>query len=499
MYTNPPFTKILIANRGEIAIRVMRACQELGIRTVGVYSDVDRHAEHVRMADQAVLLGGAAPSESYLNIGKIIAAAKQTGAQAIHPGYGFLSENADFAEAVTAAGLIFIGPSARAMRAMGDKAESKNRMKAAGVPCIPGMEGLLKIEEYLAAGEQLGYPVLVKAAAGGGGKGMRVVSSATEMADAVSSAGREALNAFGDDRLLLEKFFEQAHHIEFQVLGDQHGTLLHLFERECSIQRRHQKIIEESPSPLLNQELRARMGESALLAARSVGYTNAGTVEFIFDPLTRNYYFLEMNTRLQVEHPVTEMVTGLDLAQWQIKIAAGQPLQFLQDELTQRGHAIECRLYAEDAANGFLPATGQILTLIEPDGPGIRLDSGIALGSQISHHYDPLLAKLIVYGEQRPDAIRRMQSALRQMVIHGVTTNLDFLQDVLAHPDYQAGSLSTSWVESEYLNRKPASEIPIEVLIAAAITENIQARDNAQEKAVTSELDPYSPWKTNRA
>ena len=493
MLTNPPFTKILIANRGEIAIRIMRACQELDIRTVGVYSDVDAQSEHVRIADQAVLLGSAAPAESYINIDKLIAAAKQTGAQAIHPGYGFLSENAGFAEAVTTAGLTFIGPDANAIRAMGDKVESKISMKAAGVPTIPGREGLSTLEEYNEAGAQLGFPVLVKAAAGGGGKGLRVVHSATEMAEAVTSARREALNAFGDDRLLLEKFIEQAHHIEFQVLGDQYGNLLHLFERECSLQRRHQKIIEESPSPMLDQDLRVRMGQAALHAAQAVNYTNAGTVEFILDPQTRNFYFLEMNTRLQVEHPLTEMVTGLDLVQWQIKIAAGQPLTFSQAGLTQRGHAIECRLYAEDASNGFLPATGQILALVEPVGPGIRLDSGIALGSQISHYYDPLLAKLIVYGEQRPAAIRRMQLALRQMVIHGITTNLDFLQAVLAHPDYQAGSVSTHWVESVFCDWKPSAEIPFEALIAATLAENTQAASPAG--ASLAERDPYSPWK----
>jgi acetyl-CoA carboxylase biotin carboxylase subunit len=494
--TDPLFTKILVANRAEIAIRVIRACQELGIQTVAVYSDADDGAPHVRAADEAVHLGASAPGESYLNIQKIIAAAKQAGAQAIHPGYGFLSENAGFAEAVTASGLTFIGPPASAIRAMGDKAESKISMKAAGVPTIPGVEGLADPKEFGAAAQALGYPVLVKAAAGGGGKGMRVVQSAEEMAEAVAAARRESLNAFGDDRLLLEKYLEKAHHIEFQVLGDQHGNLLQLFERECSIQRRHQKIIEETPSPVLDDDLRARMGAAALAAARAVGYTNAGTVEFIVDPASHNFYFLEMNTRLQVEHPITELVVGLDLVQWQIHIAAGEALPFTQADLTQRGHAIECRLYAEDPSNGFLPGTGQLLALVEPRGPGIRLDSGVTTGSQVSHFYDPLLAKLIVHAEDRPAAIRRMQAALRQLVVQGLTTNVDFLQAVLAHPDFQTGSVTTRWVETVFDDWRPAPEPPIEALIAAALAENLLSQSQLSDPSVSTSPDPYSPWKT---
>ena len=375
------FSKILIANRGEIAIRIMHACRALGIQTVAVYSTADKNARHVRFADEAVEIGGAAPRESYLNIPNILHAASITSAQAIHPGYGFLSENAEFADAVAAAGLIFIGPPADAMRAMGDKSEAKRRMKIAGVPTVPGAEEITSVETALATAETVGYPVLVKASAGGGGKGMRVVRSAQEMPEALEAARRESKNAFGDERLLLEKYIENAHHIEIQVFGDQHGNLVHLFERECSVQRRHQKIIEESPSPLLIPEIRVQMGAAAVRAARAVGYFSAGTVEFIFDTQTASFFFLEMNTRLQVEHPVTEMVTGLDLAQWQIRAAAGEPFPFSQGELRQQGHAIECRIYAEDA--DFFPSTGRLLKVIEP--PNARVDSGIESGGAVSH------------------------------------------------------------------------------------------------------------------
>jgi len=491
----PPFAKILIANRGEIAIRIARACRELGICSVAVYSEADKDALHVRLADEALLLGASAPSESYLNIEKIISAARQCGAQAIHPGYGFLSENARFVAAVEESGLTFIGPPAAAIRAMGDKAESKISMKAAGVPTIPGVEGLTDLASYCAAADLIGYPVLVKAAAGGGGKGMRVVYTPPQMAEAVESAGREALNAFGDERLLVEKYLEQAHHIEFQVFGDRHGNLLHLFERECSTQRRHQKIIEESPSPMLNADLREKMGAAAVAAARAVGYTNAGTVEFILDSRTGEFYFLEMNTRLQVEHPVTEMVVGLDLAQWQIRVAAGERFPYSQEMLTQRGHAIECRIYAEDAATGFLPSTGQIMRWVEPHGPGIRLDSGVTTGSQVSHFYDPLLAKLITHAETRETAIGRMQNALREMVVHGVITNLDFLQAVLAHPDFKAGNVTTRWVESVLESLSPPAEPALEALIATALAENSLP---TQQNSIGPDLpgpDPYSPWK----
>ncbi len=493
MTPTPPFSKVLVANRGEIAIRILRACRELGIQTVAVYSAADKNALHVRFADQAVEIGDSAPRESYLNIPKVIEAAKSTGAEAIHPGYGFLSENAAFAEAVSAAGLTFIGPPPSAIRAMGDKAESKITMKAAGVPTVPGAENLSGEAEFIEAAERIGYPVLVKAAAGGGGKGMRVVNSAREMSEALAAARRESQNAFGDERLLIEKYIEHAHHIEFQVFGDQHGNLVHLFERECSVQRRHQKIIEESPSPLLTPELREQMGAAAVKAAKAVNYSNAGTVEFIFDPTLSTFYFLEMNTRLQVEHPVTELVSGLDLAQWQIRVAAGEPFPFKQSNLTQRGHAIECRLYAEDAAGGFLPSTGRILQFVEPRGPGIRVDSGIATGSEVSHFYDPLLAKIIVSAANRESALQRMRAALRETVLHGVITNLDFLQAILAHPAFAEGKIHTRWVETEF-NWQPA-KIPVEALIAAALADSVIGN---QKSKIENPIEPdsFSPWKS---
>lgn len=487
------FSKILIANRGEIAIRILRACKEMGIRTVAVYSEADKKALHVSLADESVLLGAPAPKESYLNIEKIISAAKQTGAQAIHPGYGFLSENSAFAEAVTRSGLTFIGPPAEAIRAMGDKAESKNRMRHAGVPTIPGVEGLTTEKEFKKAAGEIGYPVLVKAAAGGGGKGMRIVNQDSEMFEELEAARREAMNSFGDDRLLIEKFLASAHHIEFQVFGDQYGNLVHLFERECSVQRRHQKILEEAPSSLLTAGLRSKMGIAAVAAAKAVGYANAGTVEFIFDPSTFSFYFLEMNTRLQVEHPVTESIVGLDLVQWQIRIAAGEPFPFTQSDITQRGHAIECRIYAEKPADNFLPSTGTLLQVIEPHGPGIRLDSGITTGSEISHYYDPLLAKLIVYKEDRATAIQCMQVALKEYVIHGVATNIDFLGDILINPDFQKGEVTTRWVETT-LNWKPSSEPSFEALIAASLAE-IKLPATGPQTLVIDEPDPYSPWK----
>ena len=492
------FNKILIANRGEIAIRIMRACKELGIQTVAVYSDADKNALHVQQADVAIHIGPASPKESYLDMDKIISAAKQANADAIHPGYGFLSENASFAAAVSAAGLTFIGPSADSVRLMGDKAESKIRMKEAGVPTVPGVEGLESKGDFENAADQIGYPVLVKAAAGGGGKGMRVVNVENELGEAIESARREALNAFGDERLLIEKYIAKAHHIEFQVFGDHHGNLIHLFERECSAQRRHQKIIEETPSPLLTPELRSEMGDAAVAAAKAVGYYNAGTVEFIVDPDTLKFYFLEMNTRLQVEHPVTELVTGLDLVHWQIRVAAGETFPFPQAHFRQRGHAIECRIYAEDPASGFLPSTGRLLQYIEPRGPGIRVDSGFTAGDDVTHFYDPLLAKLIVHAENRDAALQRMQVALTEFIVHGVVTNIDFLQAVLHHPDFANGKVSTRWVEtnleSDSLLSKIQEQAPSLHLIAAALADSTIV--NRKSEAIhANEPDPYSPWK----
>ena len=488
-----PFSTILIANRGEIAVRIVRACRELGIRSVVVYSSADAQALHVRLADEAVLLGPPAPAESYLNIEKIIQAALQTGAQAVHPGYGFLSENASFADAVQQAGLVFIGPSPGSIRQMGDKAGSKLIMQKAGVPTVPGMQDLESVEDFTRAAQAVGFPVLVKAAAGGGGRGMRVVETAAAIPEAVESARREAINSFGDGRLLIEKYLPRAHHVEFQVFGDLHGHLVHLFERECSVQRRHQKIIEETPSPLLTPELRRRMASAALAAARAVGYFNAGTVEFIVDPGTLEFYFLEMNTRLQVEHPVTELVAGLDLVQAQIRAAAGEPLSFEQEHFSQRGHAIECRVYAEDPANGFLPDTGRLIQYIEPRGPGIRVDSGFEAVSEVSHYYDPLLAKLVVYAEDRPSAIQRMQAALREFIIHGVTTNIDFLQAVLAHPDFAEGRVTTRWVET-VMDWQPSGPAP-EALIAAALAD--LSTPETTPPSASRGGDPFSPWKSS--
>jgi acetyl-CoA carboxylase biotin carboxylase subunit len=496
------FKKILIANRGEIAIRIMRACRELGIQTVAVYSDADKDALHVQHADEAIRIGPAPSKESYLDMEKIIAAARQAHADAVHPGYGFLSENASFAAAAASAGLTFIGPSSDSIRLMGDKAESKMRMKAAGVPTVPGYEGLEAEADFRKAAEEIGYPVLVKAAAGGGGKGMRVVREEGELQEAIESARREALNAFGDERLLIEKYLAKAHHIEFQVFGDGHGNLVHLFERECSVQRRHQKIIEETPSPLLTPELREEMGAAAIAAAKAASYCNAGTIEFIVDPDTLKFYFLEMNTRLQVEHPVTELVIGLDLVHWQIRVAAAERFPFPQSHFTQRGHAIECRVYAEDPASGFLPGTGTLLQYIEPRGPGIRIDSGFTSGDDVTHFYDPLLAKLIVHAENRETAIRRMRAALTEFIVHGVVTNIDFLQAVLSHPDFQNGEVTTRWVETSLesgslLSRRqehtPEGR-PALHIIAAALAD--VAMGNRQSKTENpNELDPYSPWK----
>lgn len=485
--------KILIANRGEIAIRIMRACRELGIKTVAVYSEADKNAQHVQFADEAVLLGGAAPKESYLNVDALLRAARDSQADAIHPGYGFLSENASFAAAVELANLTFIGPSADSIRAMGDKAESKILMKKAGVPTVPGFEGLESYDDFKKAANEIGYPVLVKAAAGGGGKGMRVVNAESELKEAIELARREALNAFGDERLLIEKYLAEAHHIEIQVFGDKHGNLVHLFERECSVQRRHQKIIEESPSPLLTPELRARMGEAAVNAAQAVNYYNAGTVEFIFDPKTQQYYFLEMNTRLQVEHPVTELVTGLDLVHWQIRIAAGEKFPFTQSDLHQHGHAIECRVYAEDPATGFLPSTGKLLQFIQPQGPGIRVDSGFATGDEVTHFYDPLLAKLIVYAGNREDAIKRMKSALNDFIVHGVVTNIDYMHAVLETDDFKQGKVSTRWVETKF-GEWNIPQPELHALIAAALADVVFVSGKAQP-AVSNETDPFNPWK----
>ena len=468
------FRKILIANRGEIAVRIIRACQEMGIATVAVYSDVDAASFHVALADEAVHVGGAPPGDSYLRGDRMLAAAQATGAQAIHPGYGFLAENADFAAAVLDAGLIFIGPDPEAMRIMGVKTSARSAMAAAGVPVVPGYQAGDRAADLLAAAQELGFPLVVKATAGGGGKGMRMVRQAADLPAALESARREAQNAFGDSRIYLEKLIEQPHHIEFQVLADRHGNAVHLFERECSIQRRHQKIIEETPSPLLTDDLRRRMGDAAVAAVRAVGYVNAGTLEFLVDA-AHNFYFLEMNTRLQVEHPITEEVTGVDLVKLQIRIAAGEPLPFTQAELSQRGHAIECRIYAEDPAHDFLPAIGDVLTAVEPVGPGVRVDAGVTSGDSVTLHYDPMIAKLIVLGQNRADAIGKMLWALDHYIILGdVVTNIPFLRTLLRHPVFQAGAATTDFIDAGRAGwpQEPAAD-PTLALIAAAVADRL--------------------------
>lgn len=491
------FKKILVANRGEIAVRVIRACREMGIASVAVYSDADRRALHVRLADEAVCIGPAPAAQSYLSIDAILQAARETGAEAIHPGYGFLSENEGFARAVEQAGLVFIGPSPEAIEAMGDKGRARERVQASGVPVVPGYQGRDDEQILVEQAGLIGYPLLAKAAAGGGGKGMRVVESAGELRDSLAAARREALHAFGDQRLILERYIPRARHIEFQVLADSNGKTLHLFERECSVQRRHQKIIEETPSPFLDPEMRSRMGAAAVAAAQAVGYRSAGTIEFIVDPESREFYFLEMNTRLQVEHPVTELVVGLDLVQWQIRIAAGEHLPFEQSDLHQRGHAMECRLYAEDPANNFLPAVGPLLRYVEAEGPGIRVDSGVTSGDEITIHYDPLIAKVSVWAEDRLSTIRRMQAALRQTVLLGVTNNNQFLQDVLASPDFQAGDIYTTWVESSFGDwQPPVCDIPPEVLAVAALTHFQPVSQNpSSSDTENSSRDLFTPWR----
>ncbi|MBT3240570.1 MAG: acetyl-CoA carboxylase biotin carboxylase subunit [Chloroflexi bacterium] len=496
MTTKPPFEKILIANRGEIALRLMRACQELGISTVAVYSEADHKAPHVDMADEAILIGPAPPLESYLKIENILVAAKESGAEAVHPGYGFLSENTDFAQAVIDAGLVFIGPSPDAIRLMGDKSAARQLMEKAGIPLIPGYQGDDDLKQLKKKAVEIGYPVLLKAAAGGGGKGMRVVTEPADLQDLLSAARREAQNSFGDSRIILEKYISDAHHIEFQILADGHGNVLHFFERECSIQRRHQKVIEESPSPLMDDALREEMARTAIEVATSVNYTNAGTVEFIVDPASRKFYFLEMNTRLQVEHPITEMVTGIDLVQWQIRIAAGEKLPFKQSDLKQKGHAIEARIYAEDPSNSFFPSTGRIHHVGFADGEGVRVDSGVVPGTEVGVHYDPLLAKVIAYADDRPKAIKKLMDALRNSVLLGLKSNREFLVDILQDKKFNKGLANTRFIDSFFSDWHPMDKIvPDEVLIIAAIAELSKLTENRESSGeIGAESDPYSPW-----
>jgi acetyl-CoA carboxylase biotin carboxylase subunit len=488
------FRKILIANRGEIAVRIARACSELGIESVAVYSDADRDAPHTRVTDHALHIGPAPSTESYLSSEALLGAARQASADAVHPGYGFLSENADFARAVENSGLTFIGPPASAIAAMGDKTRARATVAAVGVPVVPALDDPPPEAEALrGAARSLGYPLLVKAAAGGGGKGMRVVRVEADLLDAFAAAQREAESAFGDGRLFLERYFERPRHVEIQVLADRHGHLVHLGERECSVQRRYQKIVEESPSPAVDGRLRNRLAEAALAAARSVGYSNAGTVEFLLNP-DGSFYFLEMNTRLQVEHPVTEWVTGFDLVEAQIRIAAGEPLQVEQGRLTPRGHAIECRIYGEDPDHQFLPSPGRIVAYAEPSGPGVRVDSGVRAGLEVPVHYDPMLAKVSVWGADREAACRRMIASLRRFVVLGPTTNVSFLIDVVDHPDFAAGRTHTHFIEQHLHPWHASSNEAHTAAVAAALHATLAPRATAG--GATREHAVASPWET---
>lgn len=469
------FKKILVANRGEIAQRIFLACQELEIQSVAIYSEADAGAPWITGADESYLLNGVTATETYLNQGAIFAVVELCAADAIHPGYGFLSENSQFAAACSEHEITFIGPSPDSMRTMGSKAAARNLAQSVGVPVVPGVDGDGKSEaELISAAEEIGYPVLIKASAGGGGKGMRVAWSQDEFVDGLSLARSEALSSFGDDHILVEKFFTEIHHVEIQILGDSDGKLLHLFERECSIQRRHQKIIEESPAPVLQDDtLRQEMAAAAVRLANAAGYVNAGTIEFIVDD-SAHFYFLEMNTRLQVEHPVTEMISNLDLVVWQIRVAAGELLPFSQNEVRQRGHAIECRIYAEDPGNHFLPSTGRLALFHPPSGPGIRVDAGVASGSEISPYYDPMLAKIITWGTDREEAIRKMARALRETIILGVTTNISYLKAILNESNFRAGQTPTNYLDQHMADWQPKENMGDDGWLAAAVFELLQ-------------------------
>jgi acetyl-CoA carboxylase biotin carboxylase subunit len=488
------FTKLLVANRGEIALRVIRACQELGVKTVAVYSDADAQAPHVREADEAVNVGPPPSSESYLRGDAIIEAAKRTGAEAIHPGYGFLSEREWFARAVRDAGLTFVGPSAEAIAATGSKTAARQLAIAAKVPVVPGTtEALRDVDDATAAARQFGFPVLLKAAAGGGGKGMRVVREQSELAGALDAARREARNAFGDDAVYVEKYVEGPRHVEIQVLGDAHGTMLSLGERECSVQRRHQKMIEEAPSVAVSAELRKAMSDAAVRFAQAAGYVNAGTCEFLLDRDGR-FYFLEMNTRLQVEHPVTELVTGIDIVQWQLRIAAGEKLPFVQSEIVPRGWAIECRITSEDPANGFLPSTGRVTYLHVPGGPGVRWDGGIETGSEIGLFYDPLLAKLIVWAPTRDAAIARMHRALLELTIDGIDSSRDFHLRVMEDEEFRRGAIEIQWLERRLPSLIALAPLPASTRTAAIAAALLAAAERSgRVRGISAETDRTSP------
>jgi acetyl-CoA carboxylase, biotin carboxylase subunit len=490
------FKKILIANRGEIAVRVIRACHEMGIAAVAVYSDVDRASLHVRKADEAYPIGAAAASESYLNISKILDVARRSGAEAIHPGYGFLSENAKFACACVDAAVKFIGPTAAAMDAMGSKTRARQAMERAGIPFVPGTStGLESFEQAEEVAARIGYPVMLKAAAGGGGKGMRLVHAPRDLKAALEGARSEAERSFGDSEVYVEKAIVNPRHIEMQILADEHGNTVYLGERECSIQRRHQKVVEEAPSPIVDPEMRRRMGEVAVRVAQAAAYTNAGTVEFLVDQ-QKDFYFLEMNTRLQVEHPVTELVTGFDLVQLQIRIAAGERLPFAQDDVRIRGHAIECRIYAEDPENNYFPSPGKITLLLSPSGPGIRRDSGMYEGWTVPMDYDPLLAKLIGYGSDRDQAIGRLTRALNEYFVGGIRTNTSLFRRILRHPDFRAAKLDTGFLDRMLKEKEGVPAADPKAIEAAVIAAGMfAALGTAVNGSSVSAAKPGSQWK----
>ncbi|HJU09719.1 MAG TPA: acetyl-CoA carboxylase biotin carboxylase subunit, partial [Candidatus Binataceae bacterium] len=493
------FKRILIANRGEIAVRIIRACRELGIESVAVFSDADRASLHVREADFAVNVGPPPAAESYLQTPRIIEAASRTGAEAVHPGYGFFSENADFARAVEAARLTFIGPPPLAIEQMGDKVAARKLMMAAGVPVVPGSPGTLEGEaEVRAVANRIGYPIMLKAAAGGGGKGMRLIENDHDLASLVRSVANEAKSSFGDGRFYVEKFVRRPRHIEVQVFADKYGNTVHLFERECSIQRRHQKVVEESPSPFVTPEMRVAMGEVAVRAARAVNYVGAGTIEFLADA-DRNFYFLEMNTRIQVEHPITELVTGTDLVKLQIRVAAGERLPFTQQELKQNGWALECRVYAEDPAAGFAPAPGKIQTMQLPDGPGIRIDAGVYPGAEVPIFYDPIICKLVAWGHDRNEAVARMRRALDEFTISGeLATNLDFHRWIVRHPLFLKGEFDTGFISQEYRPQQDTDHdsARMAAIMAAAFVASRDSNHAAGAPVSGSGPAPVSAWKT---
>ena len=467
MTTAPPFSKVLVANRGEIAVRVIRACRELGVRTVAVYSDADRHSPHVLLADEATCLGPAEPEASYLNIGRLVDAARAAGAEAVHPGYGFLAENPEFARACEEAGLVFVGPPSHVIAALGDKDRARRLAERLGIPTVPGHPAA-DDDTLERAAHALGFPVILKAAAGGGGRGMRVVREPERFRETLASARREVKAAFGDDAVLLEKYLDRPRHVEVQIVADRYGTVVHLGERDCSVQRRHQKIVEESPSPAVDPHLRSRLGEAALRLAQEAGYVNAGTVEFLLDRDGR-FYFLEANTRLQVEHPVTELVTGVDLVHLQLQVAAGRRLALRQEDVVWRGHAVEARVYAEDPERGFAPSPGRILLLREPHLPGVRVDSGVQEGQEVPVHYDPILSKVVAWAPDRPTAVARLAHALREYVLLGPRTNLGFLLDLVTHPAFLAGEVSTQFVEDQLAAWQAPDPPPEAVALAATL------------------------------